>query len=185
MKMARIITKKELTDLLNSIHMKIGEWNNIMLLKKHESIVYKAPRNADYMYTFAQQIASYLPNGEWKLFQIDNSTALKQDEEIFLSSLLGLSAIDFSNEKSFLIEFQNSHLCKKEITIANLMFACILFECHAYFVSDGSHQGEVIAIQDGFVYFFYTNKTQLKFIQGLISAFESTPEKLNIPSVCI
>ena len=47
-------------------------------------VKYQAPKGAQELYNFAQHVASWLPNGNWKVFQIDNSTSLRHEDEALL-----------------------------------------------------------------------------------------------------
>ncbi len=177
------ITQNKAEVFLKKLDMQIGKWKEIKNNSKDEYIHYHVPRDADKMYTFATYAASYLPNGKWKLFQMDYSSSLSKDEAVFLSTLVNGKpgdVIDFNEQRSFLIEFNNNsdeNNILKEILISQIIYLCLLFECHSYIVSEGSRDGEIVGVQDGFVYFIFKNKKVKKSIKDMLAQFERTPNQ--------
>ena len=176
------ITQKEAENFLKQLDMQIGKWKEIKNNYKDEYIHYHVPRDADKMYTFATYVASYLPSGKWKLFQMDCSSSLSKDEAIFLSMLINGKPgdiIDFNEQRSFLFKFNDNRKenILKEIIISQIIYLCLLFECHSYIVSEGSRDGEIVGVQDGFVYFIFKNKKVKKSIKDMLAQFERTPNQ--------
>lgn len=172
------ITNLEVNKLLKPLDMHIGAWCEIKDTHNGKNVIYHVPRDADKMYIFAQHAANWIPKGKWKIFQIDNSTSLSKDAEIFLSAFLGKldSNIDFSKEKSFLLKFDNDLSDpKKQFILGDIIFTCLLFECHAYIVSEGSRNGEIISIQDGAIFFLFRDYDTYFSTKKLISEYEKNP----------
>lgn len=179
----KCLSKDDANLQLRSIGMELGDWNKIVDVNRHRDqndyfINYQAPRDALNLYCFSQHVAGWLPNGDWKIFQIDDSTSLKPDEEFLLTCLLCTpsNSLDFSNNRTFMFEFgsRKDFDVSADLSIANLIFAFLLFECHGYVVSSSSNGGEMLGIQDGFIYFLSRNG-HISGAQELINEFEKNP----------
>ncbi|MGE3298427.1 MAG: hypothetical protein AB7I68_13890 [Porticoccaceae bacterium] len=167
--------------LLGKVGFSIGEWNRIIYLdhlaERHQ-VSYKAPMDALSLYCFSLHVAGWLPKGKWQIFQIDDATILSPDEAIFLSRLIcAEEPFDFGVHRTFLFDNDKGDCSKLNITISHLIFALLLFEGHGYLVSSASHSGEMVCIQDGFVYFI-SEKHGVHDAQSLISIYENNPKKM-------
>ncbi|MES2740069.1 MAG: hypothetical protein V4754_19490 [Pseudomonadota bacterium] len=163
----RYLKPQDANKYLVHIGMHIGSWNQITDIdtKKNSEenwINYAAPSNATELFNFSQHVAGWLPKGEWKILQIDNSNNLDFVQIKFIENLLSSSdrTINLDTEKTFFFEFGKSINDNNNIDllISNLIYAFLLFEGHAYFVSSSSCAGERLAIQDGYAYFSSKDK---------------------------
>ena len=131
-------------------------------------MLFRSPRDAYKLLDFSCCIAGWVPKGEWKIFQIDNSSSfLDPIRTSLIQSLLNFSPdnnIDFLKNRTFLFEFNGNEEANgnTELQIAFLIFAFLLFEEHGYVVSSGSSAGQVLILQDGFAYF----QSQDKVVSG-------------------
>ena len=164
----KYITTQEANSYLSDIGMEIGTWNQIAdhsRSKKNDNnwIKYKAPKAALELFCFSRHVAGWLPKGDWKIFQVDNSTSLSQNElSIFFGLPLNQEGSKYFFEKnSFLFKFgeDKSINSSTELIISNIIYLFLLFECHGQVVSSNSSVGQRISIQDGFVYFFSKDKS--------------------------
>lgn len=131
-----------------------------------------------YLLNFCHHVAGWLPRGDWKLFQIDNSTGQLDPVQMSLVSGLlygvdGACDLNEYQDRGFLFEFNGRDSRADdnvELAIANLVFVFVLFRLHAYVVSSGSRDGELVGLQDGVVY--------LSSRHGPISEIDSMRERL-------
>lgn len=77
----RYLTMHEANVYLAQVGMEIGDWNQLTEnadIKDGESswINYEAPKGALELLNFSQYVAGWLSNGDWKIFQVDNSSSL-------------------------------------------------------------------------------------------------------------
>jgi hypothetical protein len=179
----KFLDKDDANLRLRVIGMEVGDWNEIVDVNRHPDqkdyfINYRAPRDAASLYCFSQHVAGWLPDGDWKLFQIDNSTLLAPDEEFFFACLLCSlnSSFDPSKNRTLLFEFGNGKVSdvSADLRISNLIYAFLLFECHGYVVSSSSIGGEILGVQDGFIYFLSRN-IHVSGARELIIEFEKNP----------
>ncbi len=179
----KCLTTQDANEYLARIGMRIGNWNQITdadSAQKSESswVNYASPRDSHGLFNFAQHVAGWLPKGEWKIFQIDNSTYLDDVQTNFVEHFLSRSerTVNLNADRTFLFEFGKSQSDDKntEILISNLIYAFLLFECHAYFVSSNSCVGECLAIQDGYAYFSARDK-DVCGAESLLRNFEQQP----------
>lgn len=157
----RCLTAAEANAYLGAVGMQIGDWSEIadttVQREKIRWTTYQAPTKACELLCFARHIAGWLPAGQWKLFQIDNSTFFDVGESSFVEQLLfgTSSGSDVLRCRTFLFEFNKSDTENRiiDLQIANLIFAFLMFEAHAYITSSGSALGQLLAIQDRAVHF--------------------------------
>jgi hypothetical protein len=159
----RSINVQEANKLLGEVGLRIGSWDQVEAIKSKDlpSIEYwekhHAPENAQELCSFAQYIAGWLSPGRWKIFQIDNSTALDFAQAEALTRLLKNAGRDYDllTDRTFLFEFceNEERNQKQELLIADLIFMMLLWEAHAQFVSSTNAAADYLSIQDGFVYF--------------------------------
>jgi len=183
-KMKRL-TIPEANSLLAAINMQVGPWNQLEEVGDHCSapgkrVHYQAPKDGNALLNFAQHITTWLPKGEWRILQIDNSTSLDAVQENQLGRILyGPNHLDgLCGDKTFLFEFGHSPQLDKnlELVISELVFTFLLFESHVYFASAGSKNGRYLGVQDGFVYLF-GNERSMEDAGHLLKNFEQFPNK--------
>jgi hypothetical protein len=158
----RVLSRTQADAYLKEVGTTLGDWNEVLPIRALERnqthFPYRSPQNGLELFNFAQHVAGWIPKGHWKLVQFDNSTSLSTDEAYFLVSGLnkGEEAIDVEQCRSFLFEFTDEWELNtaKELTIANVLFLVLMFQCHGYVISSSSRTGRYIAFQDGFVYFY-------------------------------
>ena len=177
----RFIAEKEANFYLHSIGMQLNSWNKIICNKdqKNNWINFRAPKNE--LLNFSQHVAGWLSRGEWKIFQIDNSTGWMDPVQFSLFSglLCGSENLDCFNQfkdKSLFFKFgkDNSSDDNTELLISNLIYIFLLFESHAYIVSSNCANGQILGIQDGFVYFL-SNEENIIETKGLLEKFKLNP----------
>lgn len=180
------LLKSEAELYLKDIGMGIGDWNQVIDLTDGKSIdtnlvQQKAPDK--YLLNFCQHVAGWLPSGDWKIFQIDNSTGWMDPvhASMFYGLLHGsdfLSKIDYPEKRSYLFEFSQDkrQMMNQELLLANLIYVFLLFESHGYIVSSGSQQGQVIAIQDGVIYMASRNGNAID-AKKILKSYSENPSK--------
>lgn len=178
----KCITTQEANVFLRNIGMEIGNWNQVTDIATHKHgkpnwINYRAPRNE--LLNFSHHVAGWLPKGEWKIFQIDNATGWIDPVQwsLFGGLLFGAGDIpDVAENRTFLFEFGKSKSAdeKTELLISNLIYVFLLFESHGYVVSSGSSAGQLLGIQDGFVY-LSSREHDISGAESLLKNFESKP----------
>jgi len=178
------LTTAEADAYLNRIGMQVGGWNRVATTgaegDKREWLNQRAPENARELHNFSHHLAGWLPQGEWKIFQIDNSTVLDAAQSTLFGRLLFGSerALDLGRmeNSSFLFEFGSDPAANNatELLIANLIHVFLLFECHGYVVSSRSQAGQLLGILDGFGY-FYSKDADVAGARTLLENFERNP----------
>ena len=179
----KCLTTANANEYLNCIGMQLGHWNQLTATAGSRNggsswVNYKAPCNSCELLTFSEHVAGWLPKGEWKIFQIDNSGSLDAIQVALFGRLLfGSEEIpSLIENRTFLFEFgkdENANQ-KTELLMANLIYLFLLFESHGYVVSSGGDTGQYLAIQDGFVY-FYSNEKAIPSAKLLLENFERQP----------
>jgi hypothetical protein len=81
---------EEANHYLAPLGMKIGSWNRLDLLDEREAssrsyFNYRAPRDAGALYHLSAFTTAWLPHGEWRILQFDNSNHFPRVAELFLS----------------------------------------------------------------------------------------------------
>ena len=92
----------------------------------------------------------------------------------------GQGAFDLTQNRTFLFELakgeREHHVA---LQVSNLIFALLLFECHAYIVSSGGDHGQMLSLQDGLVYLETREQNELR-ARALIANFERN--RMALPS---
>jgi len=181
----KVLDAKAASAYLDAQGLNVGSWNQIEPRTAPENrsfVSCQAPSDASELLVFSAHLASWVPRGEWKLFQIDNSTAMDEhSEELFLQLLRGshpLAAdVRVTGPASLLFEFGSTvNAAETERLISNLVFAFLLLECHCQLVSSRSGRGEYLSIQDGFAY-FVCDPSSVSEVENLLSVFEANPRR--------
>lgn len=180
----KCLTAQQANEYLNSIGMKIGDWNRITDIAgrqhgKPNWINYRAPKDGLGLLNFSHHVAGWLSKGDWKIFQIDHSTGWMDPVQasLFGGLLFGSGDMpDLVENRTFLFEFGENKTTDEntELLISNLIFVFLLFESHGYVVSSNSNAGQLLGIQDGFVYFFSKEKN-ISGAEVLLKNFERNP----------
>jgi len=166
---------------LRKIGMKLDDWNRIVYISndfKASLTQYQAPRDALQLFCFSRHAVEWLPRGDWWLLQLDNSTPFDPDTASLFSPLLASSSgdLDLVENRTFVFEFDagEERDGRLGLQISNLVFALLLLRCHAYLVSSKSTEGQMLSLQDGFVYLATREQNELK-ARVLIASYERNP----------
>jgi hypothetical protein len=175
----RSLTTVEAEAHLRHVEMKIGDWSQLIDIDSRRQERWKwvhqrSPENIHKAYTFAQHVAGWLPHGDWKLLQIDNSNSFNPVQLALIRSLLSGPNWrgDLISQRSFIFEFTGEIESDSnvELIICNLIFAFLLFEGHAQVISSAAAAHRYISIQDGFAYLMSMNDESAA--NSLIENFE-------------
>jgi hypothetical protein len=178
----KVLTIEETDSYLAQVRMKRDDWNRIAEISDRQSgerrvVKFRAPENSKDLLKFATYVASWVPRGNWKLLNIDNSTSLSPVETHFLAQLLFGSGKGerIGKGSAFLFEFEGSKDADedKDLLIADLIFLLLLFEAHAAVTSSASSAGQLLSIEDGFVYFLSPESSS--DAENLLREYERTP----------
>ncbi len=176
----RVLEANEANKYLNTVGMKIGGWNGLCDASGREYdrshyVKYQAPKGAQELYNFAQHVASWLPNGNWKVFQIDNSTSLRhEDEALLIRRFLFCSNEEVPIHGTLLFEIESGGQ-SEQLLFSNLIYLFLLFEEYGDAVSSSSRSGQYLSLHDGFVYFKSQDDRDLAEASALLQRFEKDP----------
>ncbi len=166
---------------LTSIGMVIGDWGQIKTLiesKEIKKLNYPAPENALELFNFASHVSAWLPKGEWKMFQIDNSGHMNAYEVYLFNKLVfGRDEVTYAGEiEPILFEFGFSKELDEctEMLISNLICMFLLFKSHGQMVSSNCNPRKILSIQDGFIYFI-SDDIGLLEANAILEKYESNP----------
>ena len=157
----RYLTREDANALLRTIGIKVGDWNQLVDIdaRAHERrqwTNHRAPADTRGSYAFAQYLAGWIPSGEWKLLQIDNSTSMDPVQQALVSSLLfGPTEIaNLLERRSFLFEFTGDATfdVASELQLCNLIFSFLIFDAHVQIVSSSGNAERYLSLQDGVAY---------------------------------
>lgn len=158
------LSTSDSNQFLAAIGMRIGDWNQIAPIDRTQADLmhrtsFTAPRESSALFCLAFHATGWLPPGQWKLLQIDNSNYFNVVDRSLLSQLLfGMEwRCDLNSPEcsSFLFEYgdRGDVNRKTDLLIAHLIHSLLLVEGHAYLVSAGSKDQELLAIHDGALHF--------------------------------
>ena len=179
----RVLDADEANKYLNTVGFKIGGWNGLCDASGREYdrshyVHYQAPKGAQELYNFAQHVASWLTNGRWKIFQIDNSTTLlHEDAALLIKRLLFCSNEEAPIYCTLLFEIEGGGP-SEELLFSNLIYLFLLFEEYGEAVSSDSRNGKYLSVHDGFVYFLSRDDRDLAQASALLERFEKDPLRL-------
>ena len=176
----RVLDADEANKYLSTVGMKVGSWNDLCDASGREydrehQVKYQAPKGGWELHRFVHHVASWLANGEWKIFQIDYSTALAYETYAFLiRRLLFCSNDEVPIHCTLLFEIKSGGP-SEELVFFNLIFLFLLFQEHGAAVSSNSRSGKYLWIEDGFVYFMSRDDRDLAEASALLKRFEEHP----------
>src|ERR1700733_1990571 len=125
----RLLSRPDAQRHLNGVRMDIGSWNQLQgesgnKCSSGQYVKISAPQDVLSLRNFSQSIYDWLATSEWKIVQIDNSTALTTDGAELLGRLLSPS-LDVLHELTgctFLFEFEDvDDNCKEEGLLVGLI----------------------------------------------------------------
>jgi hypothetical protein len=179
----KCLTAQQANTYLQSIDMKLDDWNKITDIseaqhRKHNWINFRPQREE--LINFSHHVSGWLPKGNWKMFQIDNSTGWMDPVQLsFFGGLIwGVDNMpsDMENQ-TFLFEFGKDKSAddNSELVISNLIFTFLFFESHGYVVSSNSSTGQLLGVQDGYIYFLSRNTGDISNAKSLLENFKRAP----------
>jgi hypothetical protein len=179
------ISEERANKLLALVGMKIGGWNELLPIDEKSSGAksagwsnFKAPSDVRELFNFSLKIAEWIPVGEWKILQIDNSSFFTGAQNKILSQLSGRasSGEKFSDSATYLFQFGRSEELdlQQEYLVASFIFMFLVFELHGYLSSSESSNCQRLGLQDGFVYFM-SNPIEVEKANALVKSFEANP----------
>lgn len=179
----KLLSSQEANEYLCPLSMHIGKWNQISHITggRPHWARYHAPEKAKELYCFSEHVAGWLPQAEWKIFQINDSTSLSIDENYLFSRLAfgekHFFDINKPQHSTLLFEFDDNKMKSQttELLIAHLMYVLLLSESHADIISSRQDERKYVSIQDGFVYFISDNERDIKDAGLLIENFSKNP----------
>ena len=170
---------------LHAVGMQMGAWNRVVDPErqqgKNDNIAsfYSVEMTtlAQDMHQLAAYAAAWLPAGRWKLLHLIHGCA-SENERFLLGRMLGISFLDLNIPESFIFDYGHSTDIDHEndLGIINIIFFLMLFENHAFLVSSGSEDGEIISIEDGVVAF----KSRKSDISGAKKLLDKYHEEVKI-----
>lgn len=153
----RFIDNYETNSLLSTIRMTIGSWNQIEHLNCPPSHCYKyIPENDPHeIYILAKELIEWFNESGWIIYKFDNSTFPSDDEistfeTIFLDEHYNW---DITEQNTLLFNEKDSTKPSENKKLHLLIFFSIMFEWHAYIVSENSSEPKRLGLIDGVVYF--------------------------------
>lgn len=185
----KLLRTEQANTLLSKLGLKVGAWNAVTSAAQASKSsdgryeMYRAPSAAQSLHAFAEHVAGWLSEGEWKIIQVDNSTSLNLVTAAPIARLLFTdSQLHNPNDINqacikFAFGADRKENAATELLISNLIFFFLLFQCHVEIVSSTCLEGQFLSIQDGYVYFIYGHaKLERKTIE-LLRTFEAAPEQ--------
>ncbi|WP_146749331.1 hypothetical protein [Paracidovorax anthurii] len=179
--MAKVLQSEIANSYFLEQGVKLGPWNCLETPKSEGSYVassFCTGKSTYELIAFSQHIAGWLTKGRWKIIQIDNSSHFYPDQESVLGALLlgPAQPIDLANNRTYLFEFGANERMnfQEEVVLAYVINLMLIYEAHCYVISSGGEMGEMIAIQDGVVY-FYGNRVRLSQAKDLLTELQTDP----------
>jgi hypothetical protein len=156
--MIRLIDRVETVSLLESVGMRLNDWNAIVLTVDEDgtkSMCVQSPKLAQELFVFAAKACSWLPSGSWKLLNFDNSMSLSTLEATILGNLLfGGNRVWHPAEiyvtTAILFEFDGTERENQavEIKLIYAAFQLLMFERFVQVVSSSSPHDRYLSFQD-------------------------------------
>lgn len=185
----KLLSIEQADTLLSNLGLKVGAWNAITSATQASETsggqykMFRAPSTAHSLHAFAEHVAGWLSEGEWKIIQVDNSTSLSVVTAAPIASLLftdsQLHSPNDINQACIKFSFgaDRKENAATELLISNLIFFFLLFQCHVEIVSSTCLEGQFLSIQDGYVYFTYGHAKLERRTVELLRKFEAAPEQ--------
>lgn len=177
----RALTRLDADNILAPLGIKIGEWNELLEITSASEISMRAlkpPTAAINLYVVSLWLTDWLPIGNWKLLQIDNSTSLSNDESLLFQQLLDSlkQGGDVTSERTFqfVVGEKGATRQRIDVLISSIIFFALMFEWHIHIVADGGAQGQRLALLDGIIYFF-GDKESISIAESLEEHLKSHP----------
>lgn len=181
--MAKVLESELVNSYLLSQGLRLGLGNGLEAISPQGGPVagkFCTGKSVYELVNFSNHVAGWLRSGSWKLLQIDDSSYFYPDQESLLSALLvgPTQQVDLTKHRTFLFEFGAGKRSdfQTEVVIAHLTNLMLIYEAHCYFLSSGGGEGEMIAVQDGVVYFF-GNDVRLAQARKLLEDFDADPNR--------
>ena len=160
----------ELTYLTNG-HGESNNWFN-----------YRAPSDALKLVVLSQHVAGWIPSGSWKILKLDCSNMLRADESLVffekhnydrhISELMHSAFI-------FVLPKDKSEAAAINLSLAHKIFLLLLYQGHGHITSSSTNNpGQILSIQDGFVYFVTkgdSGHTAINEARSILECFEREP----------
>lgn len=179
--MVKILTPEIAAGYFQRQGVKLGAWNGLEALQPRTNFVVSTLCTGKSIYeviNFSKHVAGWLAKGSWKILQIDNSSFFSPDQSAVLCALLRgpNEQVDLVKQRTFLFEFDDNLRkdFQTDVVLAHLMNLMLIYEAHCYLISAGGSSGEMLALQDGFVY-FYGDDDRVAQAQKLLNDFEANP----------
>ena len=181
--MAKILTPELADPYFQRRGVKLGVWNGLEFLHPGVGWIRSSFCTGKSVYeliNLSQHVAGWLSKGSWKILQIDNSSYFFADQSLLLSSLLlGPSqCANLTEHRTFLFEFGDNQdeNFQTEVVLAHLINLMLVYEAHCYLLSSEGSAGEMLAMQDGFVY-FYGSSVRLAQAEKFLNEIEAGGSK--------
>lgn len=182
--MAKILSPELAASYFLSQGVKLGQWNGLEALPPKPGYAasdFCTGKPVYELINFSQHVVGWLRKGDWKILQIDNSSYFFPDQALVLASLLigPKKQVDLVNSRTFLFEFGvgETEDFQTEVVLAYLINLMLVYEAHCYVLSSGGAAGEMLAVQDGVVY-FYGDDARLALAKTLLDEFAAMPNKV-------
>ena len=179
--MAKVLTPELAAQYFQRQGVKLGVWNGLEALQPRANFVastFCTGKSVYELINFSKHVAGWLAKGSWKILQIDNSSFFYPEQSAVLCALLigPTQQVDLVKQRTFLFEFDADlrAVFQTEVVLAHLINLMLIYEAHCYLISAGGGPGEMLAVQDGFVY-FYGDDGRVAQAQKLLNDFEANP----------
>lgn len=177
----KILSRSEVDTILAPLGMKIGQWNELSAIESDSQTAWirqKAPTVANELYVASLWLMDWLPQGNWKLIQIDNSTSPSRDESLLFQRLMNSSMKewDVATQRTFVFDFDDDIATRQrfDIVISSVIFLALMSQWHIHIVSSGCSRGQRLALQDGDIY-FYGNEESISAAKAVVEQTQLHP----------
>ncbi len=163
-----MLTEKALNDVaanqtLEKIGMILGDWHRLEYLDERKKKEYYWDRiiassdgdelNVRELSDFSQKVLDWLPDEGGYVVAFDDSTSLTSDQILILSRIFDVDMKSVvSRGGALLVSFPGRNL-EVKLRLSYFIFFCLTFCAHLHIVNAQRHEGPILGIQDGVVYF--------------------------------
>lgn len=179
---ARALNESERNTLLDSLKMSVGEWGQITDCLSNAGnnawVSYKRPVESFELLVFSSYVYGWIPEGDWKILQIDNSNYMDISQWHIISCLLGLPIDEVSRSKTFVITTECAPSELGKLSAFYIVYWFLLFGGHCYLTSSRSDKGQILGVQDGYAYLYERGKSRME-ADMLMSGFENNRRELH------